>query len=76
MMLKYIYNENSIYEFFLLVFVIDFCIVVYIYIFNDIIILFRFLYIYLLRLVINLKFYFCCRDSFLIEMISYLIRTN
>lgn len=76
MMLKYIYNENSIYEFFLLVFVIDFCIVVYIYIFNDIIILFRFLYIYLLRLVINLKFYFCCRDSFLIEMICYLIRTN
>lgn len=76
MMLKYIYNENSIYEFFLLVFVIDFCIVVYIYIFNDIIILFRFLYIYLLRLVINLKFYFRCRDSFLIEMISYLIRTN
>lgn len=32
-MLKYIHNENSTYEPLLLVFVIDLCIVVYIYIF-------------------------------------------
>lgn len=35
MMLKYIHNENSTYEPLLLVFVIDLCIVVYIYTPND-----------------------------------------
>lgn len=76
MMLKYIHNENSTYEPLLLVFVIDLCIVVFIYIPNDTITLPRLLYTYLLRSAINLKLYLRCRDSFLTEMISHSIRMN
>lgn len=77
-MLKYIHNENSTYEPLLLVFVIDLCIVVHVYIYipNDTITLPRLLYTYLLRSAINLKLYLRCRDSFLTEMICHSIRTN